>query len=75
MREICILGVADLPWLYQRPELFVNKFFSDFEYLAYDCLEELIWKRTLQGESALINRSYYSEIPYVKDPQRIVAGH
>ena len=48
MREICIFGVGDLPWLYQRPELFVNKFYADeLEPLAYDCMEELIYNRTV----------------------------
>ena len=47
MREICIFGLGDLPWLFRRPELFVNKFYADFEPLAYDCMEELIFNRTL----------------------------
>ena len=48
MREICIFGVGDLPWLYQRPELFVNKFYADeHEPLAYDCMEELVYNRTV----------------------------
>jgi hypothetical protein len=48
VREICIFGVGDLPWLYRRPELFVNKFYADFEPLAYDCMEELIYNRTVR---------------------------
>jgi len=49
VREICIFGVGDLPWLHRRPELFVNKFYADFEPLAYDCMEELIFNRTVRS--------------------------
>ncbi|ESO83625.1 hypothetical protein LOTGIDRAFT_73453, partial [Lottia gigantea] len=38
-RSVCIFGMADLPILTIRPELFANKFHYEFEPLAYDCLE------------------------------------
>jgi hypothetical protein len=79
VREICIFGVGDLPWLHQRPELFVNKFYAEFEPLAYDCMEEVIFNRTVQpfverrsgaaGESHVVdnyrNMSYYFRLPFV----------
>lgn len=77
VREICIFGVGDLPWLYRRPELFVNKFYADFEPLAYDCMEELIHNRTLspfQGghvtsstpnDDEKFDPSYYIRLPFV----------
>ncbi|ESO95950.1 hypothetical protein LOTGIDRAFT_64655, partial [Lottia gigantea] len=39
VRDICILGMADLPMLTKAPQLFANKFHYEFEPLAYDCLE------------------------------------
>ncbi|ESO90431.1 hypothetical protein LOTGIDRAFT_64882, partial [Lottia gigantea] len=42
-RSICIFGMADLPILTTKPQLFANKFHYEFEPLAYDCLE--LWYR------------------------------
>jgi len=82
VREICIFGVGDLPWLYQRPELFVNKFYADREPLAYDCMEELIYNRTImqaakdsgldptylsQYESSTFDPTYYLKLPFVSN--------
>jgi len=39
---ICITGVGDLPNLVHRPELFINKFHSNFEPLAVECLRAWI---------------------------------
>ena len=39
---ICINGVEDLPHLLTRRELFVNKFYADFEPLALDCMRAWI---------------------------------
>lgn len=66
VREICIFGIGDMPWLHHRPELFANKFFSDFEYLAYDCMEQLIFNRTLIGPSQTFDPTYYQSLPFVK---------
>ncbi|ESO12380.1 hypothetical protein HELRODRAFT_141556, partial [Helobdella robusta] len=41
VRGICIFGIEDVPWLSKRPELFVNKFHLTYDYLGYDCLEEI----------------------------------
>ena len=82
VREICIFGVGDLPWLYRRPELFVNKFYADHESLAYDCVEELVYNRTImqaanhaglqptylsQYESSTFDPTYYQKLPFVRD--------
>lgn len=45
-RSVCVIGVGDLYYLLDGPELFVNKFHQDFEPIAQDCLEELIYNRT-----------------------------
>ena len=90
VREICIFGVGDLPWLYRRPELFVNKFHADDgEPLAYDCLEELIYNRTVmqaadhahldptylaQYESSTFDPTYYLKLPFVSDKSTLVVS-
>ena len=47
VRWLCIWGVDDLPFIATRPELFVNKFYWDFQPLALDCMEEFFWNRTI----------------------------
>lgn len=67
VRMVCIFGVGDLQWLYHRPELFFNKFHADFEWLAYDCMEELVHNRTmavLEG-TVTFDPSYYLRLPFV----------
>jgi len=66
VREICIFGIGDLPWLSRRPELFINKLYTDFEWLTYDCLEERVFNRTI-GEGAVLplDMTYYLRLPFV----------
>lgn len=72
VRQICIFGVGDLPWLYHRPELFANKFFSSYEWLAYDCMEELMYNRTMMGSRSQFDPTYYLNLPFVKNKHLIV---
>lgn len=73
VREICIFGVGDMPWLYQRPELFVNKFHGDFQWIGYDCMEELIFNRTLASDRRpLLNTTYYENLPFVRNKTTLV---
>ena len=74
MREICIFGVGDLPWLFDRPELFANKFFMDFEWLAYDCMEELLYSRTVKGHNNSFNSTYYDNLDIVKHKNLVVSA-
>lgn len=46
VRGICIFGVSDLQNIVWNKELFVNKFYADYQYLALDCIEQWIWNRT-----------------------------
>lgn len=68
VRSICIPGVADLPELGKRPELFVNKLYWDFKHYVLDCLEELIHNRTVDGFLGQLkfNNSLYSNLYFVK---------
>ena len=66
VRGICIFGLKDTVWLAKRPEMFINKFHLTFEYLGYDCLEELHRNRTLSSSSLSFDQSYYESLPTVK---------
>lgn len=48
VRGICIWGIEDLPLITSRPELVANKFYSDFQPLTLDCLEEWYWNCTAE---------------------------
>ena len=66
----CTYGVGDLPALFNRPELFANRFEIDFEPAALDCMEELHYNRTrdeLEGRARALNISYYADMDYVKN--------
>lgn len=68
MRNICVLGVGDLHRAYTDVGLFANKFHLDFEHLALDCLEEVLydktWKQFIKDEK--IDTSYYAHLDYNK---------
>ena len=67
MRGICVFGLGDLYWLSKRKELFANKFYLTYEYLAYDCLEEQHRKRTKLRDqiSEFFDEQYYKHLPTV----------
>jgi hypothetical protein len=60
VRTACVFGVRDLPRLIARKELFANKFYVDYEWLAVDCLEEWLGNKTAHGMP--IDLEYYREI-------------
>jgi hypothetical protein len=63
VRQICVFGVGDLPTLVSRPELFANKFYSDYEPLALDCLEAwLRYKETRDDRKRFINLDDYRRL-------------
>ena len=64
VREVCVLGIGDLPWAYNRPELFVNKLHMDFEPLTLDCMEELMYNRTIAQHP--FDPTYYENLDIVK---------
>ena len=69
VRSICIFGIGDLPKLRHRPELFANKFYSDFEHFTMDCMEELIYNRTRDEFIGTLkfDNSYYRNLSFVKN--------
>jgi len=82
-RHICILSVYDLPLLSVRPELFANKFHSNFHPLALDCLQEMLYNRTkaelearetgsdhradYNQDKYFFNDTFYRNLPHVKN--------
>ncbi|XP_061582765.1 beta-1,3-galactosyl-O-glycosyl-glycoprotein beta-1,6-N-acetylglucosaminyltransferase 7 isoform X3 [Cololabis saira] len=44
VRDICIYGMEDLPWIFDRNSIFANKFESKTSPEALDCLEQ--WHRS-----------------------------
>ena len=67
VRLICILSTGDLPLLDQRPELFANKFYSDYSHVALGCLAERIFNHTRDEYlgNMEFNTSYYAGLPFV----------
>ena len=68
VRNVCVLGIGDLPLLAKRPELFANKFHLDFEPAALDCLEQLHYNRTYDEAIGVttFNVSFYTKLSYVE---------
>ena len=58
VRNICIFGVNDLPNLMRKAygrSLFANKFFWDFQPMAWDCMQE--WHHARIAEESRTGRS------------------
>ncbi|XP_041377220.1 beta-1,3-galactosyl-O-glycosyl-glycoprotein beta-1,6-N-acetylglucosaminyltransferase-like [Gigantopelta aegis] len=69
VHHICVFGVRDLPKLIYREELFTNKFYADFEPLAYDCMEQRYFSkvRAEQCGNHSINTQFYESLGFVKN--------
>lgn len=68
VRNICVLGVGDLHKAYSDIGLFANKFNIDFEYLALDCLEEILYEKTWNQylNDVTVDTTYFEHLDYVK---------
>ena len=69
MHNICVMGVEDLPSLTRRPELFVNKFYINFEPLALDCLGA--WLDHKEACPVGLDYDLYRQLPRVKERARV----
>ncbi|XP_052251981.1 beta-1,3-galactosyl-O-glycosyl-glycoprotein beta-1,6-N-acetylglucosaminyltransferase-like isoform X1 [Dreissena polymorpha] len=69
VRNICVIGIGDLPDLAQSKKLFVNKFNQNFHPYGYDCLEELIANRTRDTYLGNLefDSIYYGTLGFVKN--------
>ena len=63
VRDVCIFGIQDISYLVTRKELFVNKLYFDYQYLALECLAEWHYNRTVYR--AHFNTTYYEQLPFV----------
>lgn len=63
VRGVCVFGVADLAPLSTRKELFANKFYTDFQPLALDCLEA--WIKHKEDCPPPDDLEYYRQLPFV----------
>ncbi|CAF4219267.1 unnamed protein product, partial [Rotaria sp. Silwood2] len=61
---ICILSTADLPTLYNRHELFANKFHLNDDPIVYQCLEELLVNRS-KVNLLLKDAAFYRRMPFL----------
>lgn len=64
LHGICIFGTADLPTLYNRHELFGNKFHLKMDPIAYQCVEELLINRS-NLDLPLNDAIYYRRMPFL----------
>ena len=68
-RGICIMSVGELQTLNNDPHLFVNKFERNYHPLAYDCMEQRIFRKVLNETKGPtpFNDSFYKEMDFVKN--------
>ncbi|TKR80098.1 hypothetical protein L596_014227 [Steinernema carpocapsae] len=48
--SVCVFGVEDLPNVVTFPHAFLNKMLPEFDYLAFSCLAERIFRKAQMGE-------------------------
>ncbi|VDP71724.1 unnamed protein product [Echinostoma caproni] len=64
---VCIFGARDVPILIEQPHLFANKFFWNFEPVAYTCMEywlvkRIQYERIFRSLHPSFNRSLYANL-------------
>ncbi|CAF1113371.1 unnamed protein product [Rotaria sordida] len=64
VHSICIFSTVDLPILFNRHELFANKFHLNDDPIAYQCLEELILNRS-KIDLPLNDAVFYRRMPFL----------
>jgi len=57
--SICLFSIEDLSKIYKLPHFILNKFSLSFEPIAYQCMEEIYFNRTMQQKKPDLN--YYCE--------------
>lgn len=58
VRDICIYGIEDLPWLVDRNSMFANKFESGALSEALDCLEQWHRDKVLRQATVTVDPSW-----------------
>lgn len=65
VRNICIYGIEDLPWIIQRNSMFANKFEGKSFPEALDCLEQWHRGKVLRQATVPIEPEWLLAIPHV----------
>jgi len=63
VRWICVLGVGDLRDLLHRREFFVNKFYLEYQPLAFECAERWLQHRVRCPVNSDVE--YYRRLSFV----------
>lgn len=64
VRDICVYGIGDLPWLINSKGMFANKFESDTSPEALDCLEQWHRIKVLTQATVPIEPTWMLAIPH-----------
>ncbi|XP_072309007.1 beta-1,3-galactosyl-O-glycosyl-glycoprotein beta-1,6-N-acetylglucosaminyltransferase 7 [Eucyclogobius newberryi] len=64
VRDICVYGTGDLPWIFKRDSMFANKFESGTYPEALDCLEAWHRIKVLMQATVPIEPTWLLAIPY-----------
>ena len=67
MRSACIWGLEDLSTLLGSQFLFANKFHMNYDYLAYDCVEEYIRNATHVSHLMPFDVESYANLDIVRN--------
>ena len=67
IRGVCTFGFEDLRMLVNSPKLFANKFFIEETPVLYDCIEEMLNKRSTLLSVNHLDIPFYEQLPFVKD--------
>lgn len=60
---ICVFAIEDLPELVTRNEFFLNKFLLEYDPIAYQCMEEWLFSRSVSYQ--VVNIIYYCRLLFV----------
>ncbi|KAK7916184.1 hypothetical protein WMY93_011945 [Mugilogobius chulae] len=64
VRDICVYGIDDLPWLFEHDSMFANKFDSGLYPEALDCMEQWHRNKVLMQAAVAVDASWLIAIPH-----------
>ena len=65
-RGTCVFGVADLPTLVAKREMFANKFYENHQPFALECLNEWVEYKSVCPNAVTFDSNYYQSLPFIK---------
>ena len=68
VRNVCIYGLGDLPWLLRHENIVANKFYESYQPEALNCLENIMYQVLMsrEGSQPNFNISFYKTLPHFK---------